>query len=146
MMKTGNDTLKILCFSKPYMVYWIDFFPRAILGTHSLIYKKKHNKVSCFSRISLWWKPPYGEKNQLMKVHLNPFYPIFLLYHRIMLLWSHDVMNLKIIGLIHFRQIRWIIASLMESNLTISIDTMKGGIYTTNKPSLKIMLLFMLSY
>ena len=42
-------------------------------------------------------------------------------------------MNLKIIGLIHFRQIRWIIASVTESNLGISKDTMKGGKYTTNK-------------
>ena len=42
-------------------------------------------------------------------------------------------MNLKIIGLSYFRQIRWIIASVIESNLRISEDTMKGGIYTTNK-------------
>ena len=46
-------------------------------------------------------------------------------------------MNLKIIGLSYFRQIRWIIASVIESNLGISKDTMKGGIYTTNKPWFK---------
>ena len=46
-------------------------------------------------------------------------------------------MNLRIIGLIHFRQIRLIIATAMESNLRISKDTMKGDMYTTNKPSFK---------
>ena len=46
-------------------------------------------------------------------------------------------MNLKIIGLIHFRQIRWIIASVMESTLRLSKDTIKDGIYQTNKPSFK---------
>ena len=46
-------------------------------------------------------------------------------------------MNLKIIGLIHFRQIRWIIVSVMVSNLGISKYTMKGAIDTTIKPWFK---------
>ena len=100
--KILKHNIMILTWRKPEMTLWKfcvfkalhgllnRLFLCAILGIHSLIiknvYEFVYNKVSCFSRISLWWKPPYGEKNQLMKVHLNPLYPISLLYHLIKLL------------------------------------------------------------
>ena len=56
---------------------WFTFFFVQYLEHIHWFTKKNYNKVSCFSRISLWWKPPYGEKNQLMKVHLNHCWTYF---------------------------------------------------------------------